>query len=150
MLVNRFVIRRDGVRERRGIPLVQRNALRRLFIRSVERTALRNADVFLAAANPNNQPPPSINKVSFITTPRLNQFAMYVGRNAPLADMLAAQEYFTHWLLFLRSRGYDTGASNPAWRLIGREYEDANGVIFIASAGTQPIFAYGGGQTGEQ
>jgi len=143
MLVNRFVIRRDGVNERRGIPLVLRNALRRLFIHAVERTALREADVFLAAANPNRQPPPPTNKVSFITTPRLNQFAMYIPNGAPIDQVLGANNYLTAWASILESRGYDSMATDPQWRLhtdVGTVGRDAT---IFAWAGTERIFFYG-------
>jgi len=143
MLVNRFVIRRDGVNERRGIPPVLRNALRRLFIRFVEQTALRNAEVFLAAANSNQQPPPPTNRVSFITTPRLNQFAMYIPAGAPVDQVLTANEYIGSWTSILESRGYSSTATDPQWRL--HVVADANGadVVLFAYAGTGRIFFYG-------
>ena len=142
MLVNRFMIRRDGVRERRGIPLVLRNALRRLFIRFAEHTALREAEVFLAAANSNQQPPPPTDRVSFITTPRLNQFAMYVPTDAPLAQALAANQYILDWLSVLESRGYSSTASDPRWRIETVQSTNATGSAFVAWAGTERIFFY--------
>jgi len=143
MLVNRFVIRRDGVRERRGIPLVLRNALRRLFIRFAERTALRDAEPFLAAANSNQQSPLPTDKVSFITTPRLNQFAMYIPTSAPTEQVLAANQYFTNWFSILQSRGYSITASDPRWRIQTQSKADLGGIAFIVWAGTEPIFDYG-------
>jgi hypothetical protein len=143
MLVNRFVIRRDGVRERRGIPLVLRNALRRLFRIFAEQTALRDATVFLAAANANQQPPPPTNKVSFITTPRLNQLAMYIPTGAPSDQSVAANQYFSEWLSLLARRGYSFTASDPRWRIYTESNTDATGVAIIAWAGTERIFAYG-------
>jgi len=140
MLVNRFVIRRDGVRERRGIPLALRNALRRLFIRFVEHTALRNAAVFLAAANSNQGPPPPTDRVSFITTPRFNQFAMYLPSAAPNAQLLAANEYLTNWISILQTRGYSTTATDPLWHIRTLANADANGTALIAWAGTGRIF----------
>jgi len=150
MLVNRFVIRRDGVNERRGIPLVLRNALRRLFIRFVERTPLRNAAVFLAAANANQQPPPPTDRVSFITTPRLNQLAMYVPAGVPVDQALAANEYIGNWLSVLSQRGYSTTATDPRWRINTQSSSGPRGIAFIAWAGTGRIFDYGGGQPGDQ
>ena len=149
MLVNRFVIRRDGVRERRGIPLALRNALRRLFIRFAERTALRDAEPFLAAANANQLPLPPTNKVSFITTPRFNQFAVYVPTNAPAAQALAAQEYFINWLSVLQSRGYSLTATDSRWRIQLVETVDETAVALVAWAGTERIFAYNSGLIAE-
>ena len=142
MLVNRFVIRRDGVNERRGIPLALRNALRRLFIRFVEHTPLREADVFLAAANSNQQPPPPTDRVSFITTPRFNQFAMYLPSAAPNAQLLAANEYITNWISILQTRGYSTMATDSRWRIQSVSVPQQGGVAFIAWAGTERIFDY--------
>ena len=142
MLVNRFVIRRDGVNERRGIPLALRNALRRLFIRFVEHTALRNAAVFLAAANANQQPPPPTDRVSFITTPRLNQFAMYVPTNAPTEQVLAANQYLLSWVSVLQTRGYSTTATDSRWRIQLESVAQLGDVAFIAWAGTERIFDY--------
>jgi hypothetical protein len=149
MLVNRFVIRRDGVRERRGIPLVLRNALRRLFTYFAEHTALRNAGVFLAAANSDQQPPPPNDKVSFITTPRLNQFAVYLPSGAPSAQALAVNQYFINWVSVLQSRGYSLTATDPRWRIQMVESFDETAVAFIAWAGTERIFDYVGGVIGE-
>ena len=146
MLVNRFVIRRDGVRERRGIPLALRNALRRLFTFYVERTSLREADVFLAAANSNQEPPPPTDRVSFITTPRLNQFAAYVPDGAPAAQILAAIQYLLDWLSILQTRGYSLTATDPRWRIQLMESPDDTSVAFIAWAGTEQIFDYRSGQ----
>ena len=146
MLVNRFVIRRDGVNERRGIPLALRNALRRLFTFSVERTSLRNAAVFLAAANSNQEPPPPTDRVSFITTPRLNQFAMYVPTNAPTEQVLDANQYFLNWVSVLQTRGYSTTATDSRWRIQSVSVAQQGGVAFIAWAGTERIFDYRGGQ----
>ena len=146
MLVNRFVIRRDGVRERRGIPLALRNALRRLFIRFVEHTPLREADVFLAAANSNQQPPPPTDRVSFITTPRFNQFAMYLPSAAPNAQLLAANEYLTNWISILQTRGYSTMATDSRWRIQSVSVPQQGGVALIAWAGTGRIFVYVSGQ----
>jgi hypothetical protein len=143
MLVNRFVIRRDGVNERRGIPLVLRNALRRLFTHYVEHTALRDAAAFLAAANANQLPPPPNDKVSFITTPRLNQFATYLPTGAPPAQILAANQYFTDWLSVLQSRGYSLTTTDPQWRIQLVLRTGAGGVTLIAWAGTGRIFDYG-------
>jgi hypothetical protein len=143
MLVNRFVIRRDGVNERRAIPLVLRNALRRHFTHYVERTPLRDAMIFLAAANTNRLPPPPTDKVSFITTPRLNQFAMYVPSNAPAAQALAAQQYFIGWVTILESRGYSFTATDPRWRIQIAHSVDGSGAALIAWAGTERIFYYG-------
>jgi hypothetical protein len=148
MLVNRFVIRRDGVNERRGIPLVLRNMLRRLFAYFAEHTALRDAAVFLAAANANQLPPPPNDKVSFITTPRLNQFAMYVPNGAPAEQALAAQQYLINWFTILQSRGYSLTASDPHWRIQVANVVDGAGAALIAWAGTDPIFSYGMGSTG--
>jgi hypothetical protein len=142
MLVNRFVIRRDGVNERRGIPLVLRNALRRLFTFSVEHTALRNAAVFLAAADA-NQPSPPTDRVSFITTPRLNQFAMYVPTNAPTEQVLAANQYLVNWLSVLQTRGYSPTATDPRWRIMTIATVDENGGAIFAGAGTETIFGIG-------
>ena len=142
MLVNRFVIRRDGVNERRGIPLVLRNALRRLFTFSVEHTALRNAAVFLAAADA-NQPSPPTDRVSFITTPRLNQFAMYVPTNAPTEQVLAANQYLVNWLSVLQTRGYSPTATDPRWRIMTIATVDENGGAFFVWAGTGTIFGIG-------
>ena len=142
MLVNRFVIRRDGVNERRGIPLVLRNALRRLFTFSVEHTALRNAAVFLAAADA-NQPSPPTDRVSFITTPRLNQFAMYVPTNAPTEQVLAANQYLVNWLSVLQTRGYSPTATDPRWRIMTIAIVDENGGAIFAGAGTETIFGIG-------
>jgi hypothetical protein len=150
MLVNRFVIRRDGVRERRGIPLALRNALRRHFIRFVERTDLRNAEVFLAAANANQQPPPPNNRVSFITTPRLNQLAMYVPTNAPAAQVLALNQYIVNWLSVWQQRGYSLTATDPRWRIQTAQNTDENGVASFAWVATERIFYYGNGIIGEQ
>jgi len=149
MLVNRFVIRRDGVRERRGIPLVLRNALRRIFTFSVEHTALRNAAVFLAAANANQQPPPPTDRVSFITTPRLNQFAAYVPTNAPAEQALAVNQYLVNWVSVLQTRGYSLAATDPLWRIQALTNADANGTALIAWAGTGRIFDYRDSQRGE-
>ena len=146
MLVNRFVIRRDGVNERRGIPLALRNALRRLFTFYVERTSLRNAEVFLAAANSNQEPPPPTDRVSFITTPRLNQFAMYVPTNAPTEQVLDANQYFLNWVSVLQTRGYSTTATDSRWRIQSVSVAQQGGVAFIAWAGTERIFDYRGGQ----
>ena len=143
MLVNRFVIRRDGVNERRGIPLALRNALRRLFIRFVEHTALRNAAVFLAAANANQQPPPPTDRVSFITTPRLNQFAMYVPTNAPTEQVLAANQYLLSWVSVIQTRGYSTTATDSRWRIMTIATVDENGSAIFAWAGTGTIFGIG-------
>jgi len=142
MLVNRFVIRRDGVNERRGIPLVLRNALRRLFTFSVEHTALRNAAVFLAAADA-NQPSPPTDRVSFITTPRLNQFAAYVPTNAPTEQVLAANQYLVNWLSVLQTRGYSPTATDPRWRIMTIATVDENGGAIFAGAGTETIFGIG-------
>ena len=142
MLVNRFVIRRDGVNERRGIPLVLRNALRRLFTFSVEHTALRNAAVFIAAANANQQPPPLGDKVSFITTPRLNQFAAYVPNGAPTEQALAVNQYLLNWVSVLQTRGYSTTATDPRWRIMTVAIVDENGSAIFAWAGTERIFYY--------
>jgi hypothetical protein len=142
VLVNRFVIRRDGVNERRGIPPVLRNPLRRLFIHAVERTALREADVFLAAADPNRQPPPPNNKVSFITTPRLNQFAAYVPLNAPPAQIIAANDYIARWISILESRGYSPMANDPRWRIHIEESIEVSYVLVFGWAGTGRIFFY--------
>jgi hypothetical protein len=143
MLVNRFVVRRDGVNERRGIPLVLRNALRRHFTYFVERTPLRDAAVFLAAANTNQLTPLPTDKVSFITTPRLNQFAMYLPTNAPAAQALAAQQYFIDWVMILQSRGYSFTATDPRWRIQIAQSVDGLGAALIAWAGTERIFYYG-------
>jgi hypothetical protein len=145
MLVNRFVIRRNGVSERRGIPLALRNALRRHFTYFVERTALRDADAFLAAANTNQQPPPPTNKVSFITTPRLNQFAVYIPTNAPAEQILAANQYLLNWVSVLQNRGYSTTATDPRWRIQTLSNSGSGGFFFIAWAGTERIFVYSGG-----
>jgi hypothetical protein len=142
MLVNRFVIRRDGASERRGIPFMLRNALRRLFIRFAEQTALRNAEVFLAAVNENRQPPPPTDRVSFITTPRLNQFAAYVPTNAPAEQGLAVSQYFLNWVSVLQTRGYSTTATDPRWRIHTQSTAGANGTAIIAWAGTERIFDY--------
>ena len=142
MLVNRFVIRRDGVNERRGIPLVLRNALRRLFTFSVEHTALRNAAVFLAAADA-NQPSPPTDRVSFITTPRLNQFAVYIPTDAPIAQALAVNEYLLNWVSVLQTRGYSTTATDPRWRIMTVATLDENGSATFAWAGTETIFGIG-------
>ena len=143
MLVNRFVIRRDGVNERRGIPLVLRNALRRLFIRFAEHTALRNAAVFLAAADANQQPPPPTDRVSFITTPRLNQFAAYVPTNAPADEALAVNQYLVNWVSILQTRGYSTTATDPNWRISTLNAIDENvGIAIFAWTGSVSIFAY--------
>jgi len=146
MLVNRFVIRRDGVNERRGIPLALRNALRRLFTFYVEHTPLREADVFLAAANSNQQPPPPTDRVSFITTPRFNQFAMYLPSAAPNAQLLAANEYITNWISILQTRGYSTMATDSRWRIQSVSVPQQGGVALIAWAGTGRIFVYVSGQ----
>ena len=146
MLVNRFVIRRDGVNERRGIPLALRNALRRLFIRFVEHTPLREADVFLAAADSNQQPPPPTDRVSFITTPRLNQFAMYVPTNAPANQVLAVNQDIAQWISVLQTRGYSTMATDSRWRIQAVSVPQQGGVALIAWAGTGRIFDYGSGQ----
>ena len=143
MLVNRFVIRRDGVNERRGIPLALRNALRRLFTFSVEHTALRNAAVFLAAANANRQPPPPTDRVSFITTPRLNQFAAYVPTNAPAEQGLAVNQYLVNWVSVLQTRGYSTTATNPAWRITVGYIGNLNATAVFAWTGTETIFGIG-------
>jgi len=143
MLVNRFVIRRDGVRERRGIPLALRNALRRLFIRFVEHTPLREADVFLAAANSNQQPPPPTDRVSFITTPRLNQFAAYVPNGAPANQALAVNQYIAQWISVLQTRGYSPTATDPRWRIMTIATVDENGSAIFAGAGTETIFGIG-------
>jgi len=143
MLVNRFVIRRDGVNERRGIPLVLRNALRRLFTFSVEHTALRNAAVFLAAANANRQPPPPTDRVSFITTPRLNQFAAYVPTNAPAEQGLAVNQYLVNWVSVLQTRGYSTTATDPRWRIMTIATVNENGGAIFAWTGTETIFGIG-------
>jgi len=143
MLVNRFVIRRDGVRERRGIPLALRNALRRLFIRFVEHTPLREADVFLAAANSNQQPPPPTDRVSFITTPRLNQFAAYVPNGAPANQALAVNQYIAQWISVLQTRGYSPTATDPQWRIMTIATVDENGSAIFAWAGTGTIFGIG-------
>jgi len=140
MLVNRFVIRRDGVNERRGIPLALRNALRRLFIRFAEHTPLRNAEVFLAAANASRQPPPPNDRVSFITTPRFNQFAAYVPTDAPAEQALAVNQYFLNWLSVLQTRGYSTTATDPRWRILTMATADENSEAFVAWAGTERIF----------
>jgi len=142
MLVNRFVIRRDGVNERRGIPLVLRNALRRLFTFSVEHTALRNAAVFLAAADA-NQPSPPTDRVSFITTPRLNQFAANVPTNAPAEQVLAVNQYLVNWLSVLQTRGYSPTATDPRWRIMTIATVDENGGAIFAGAGTETIFGIG-------
>jgi len=142
MLVNRFVIRRDGVNERRGIPLVLRNALRRLFTFSVEHTALRNAAVFLAAADA-NQPSPPTDRVSFITTPRLNQFAAYVPTNAPAEQALAVNQYIAQWISVLQTRGYSTTATDPRWRIMTIATVDENGGAIFAWTGTETIFGIG-------
>jgi hypothetical protein len=147
MLVNRFVIRRDGVPERRGIPLVLRNALRRLFIRFAEHTPLRNAAAFLAAANPNRQPPPPTDRVSFITTPRLTQFAAYIPNGAPANQALAANQYILNWVSTLQHRGYSTTASDPRWRIHFTQITEAGYVATVVWAGTGRIFEYGDGQT---
>jgi len=146
MLVNRFVIRRDGVNERRGIPLALRNALRRLFIRFVEHTALRNAAVFLAAANANQQPPPPTDRVSFITTPRFNQFAAYVPNGAPANQALAVNQYIAQWISILQTRGYSNTAIDPRWRIQLAPRPGAEGVALFAWAGTGRIFEYVSGQ----
>jgi hypothetical protein len=143
MLVNRFVIRRDGVNERRGIPLALRNALRRLFIRFVEHTPLREADVFLAAANSNQQPPPPTDRVSFITTPRLNQFAAYVPNGAPANQALAVNQYIAQWISVLQTRGYSPTATDPRWRIMTIATVDENGGAIFAGAGTETIFGIG-------
>jgi len=145
MLVNRFVIRRDGVSERRAIPLVLRNALRRYFTHFVERTPIRNAAVFLAAANSNQQPPPPTDRVSFITTPRLNQFAVYVPTDAPAEQVLAANEYLLNWLSVLQTRGYSPTATDSRWRIQTQTNSDLGGFAFIAWAGTGRIFNYSRG-----
>ena len=142
MLVNRFVIRRDGVNERRGIPLALRNALRRLFIRFVEHTALRNAAMFLAAADA-NQPSPPTDRVSFITTPRLNQFAAYVPTNAPAEQAFAVNQYLVNWLSVLQTRGYSPTATDPRWRIMTIATVDENGGAIFAGAGTETIFGIG-------
>jgi len=144
MLVNRFVIRRNGVRERRGIPPALRNALRRLFIAAVERSALRDAEAFIAAANPDQQPPPPTNKVSFITTPRLNQFAMYIPAGAPLDQVLSANDYIARWASILESRGYSELATDPQWRLnvVEGTVGQSDAALF-AWAGPGRIFFYG-------
>ena len=142
MLVNRFVIRRDGVNERRGIPLVLRNALRRLFIRFVEHTPLREADVFLAAANSNQQPPPPTDRVSFITTPRFNQFAAYLPTNAPAEQGLAVNQYLVNWVSVLQTRGDSPTATDPRWRIMTIAIVDENGGAIFAWAGTGTIFDY--------
>jgi len=146
MLVNRFVIRRDGVNERRGIPLALRNALRRLFTFSVEHTALREADVFLAAANSNQQPPPPTDRVSFITTPRFNQFAAYLPTNAPAEQGLAVNQYLVNWVSVLQTRGYSTMATDSRWRIQSVSVPQQGGVALIAWAGTGRIFVYVSGQ----
>ena len=146
MLVNRFVIRRDGVNERRGIPLALRNALRRLFTFYVERTPLREADVFLAAANANQQPPPPTDRVSFITTPRFNQFAAYVPTNAPANQALAVNQYIAQWISVLQTRGYSIAATDPRWLIQLAQRPGAEGVAFISWAGTEQIFDYRSGQ----
>jgi len=146
MLVNRFVIRRDGVNERRGIPLALRNALRRLFIRFVEHTPLREADVFLAAADSNQGPPLSTDRVSFITTPRLNQFAAYVPNGAPANQALAVNQYIAQWISVLQTRGYSTTATDSRWLIQIAQRPGAEGVALIAWAGTGRIFDYGSGQ----
>ena len=143
MLVNRFVIRRDGVNERRGIPLVLRNALRRLFIRFVEHTPLREADVFLAAANSNQQPPPPTDRVSFITTPRFNQFAAYLPTNAPAEQGLAVNQYLVNWVSVLQTRGYSTTATDPRWRIMTIATVNENGGAIFAWTGTETIFGIG-------
>ena len=148
MLVNRFVIRRDGVNERRGIPLVLRNALRQLFIRFAEQSALRSAEPFLAAADA-NQPPPPTNRVSFITTPRLNQFAAYVPNGAPDDQALAVNQYLVNWVSVLQTRGYSLAATDPLWRIQALTNADANGTALIAWAGTGRIFDYRDSQRGE-
>ena len=150
MLVNRFVIRRDGVNERRGIPLALRNALRRLFTFYVEHTPLREAHVFLAAADSNQQPPPPTDRVSFITTPRLNQFAMYVPTNAPTEQVLAANQYLLSWVSVIQTRGYSTTATDSRWRIQAVSVAQEGGVAFIAWAGTGRIFDYRDSQRGEQ
>jgi len=142
MLVNRFVIRRDGVNERRGIPLALRNALRRLFIRFVEHTPLREADVFLAAANSNQQPPPPTDRVSFITTPRFNQFAAYVPTNAPANQALAVNQYIAQWISVLQTRGYSITATDPNWRIQTSSEQHLNATAIFARAGTERIFYY--------
>jgi len=149
MLVNRFVIRRDGVNERRGIPLALRNALRRLFTYFAEHTVLRDAGVFLAAANSNQQPPPPNDKVSFITTPRLNQFAVYIPNGAPANQALAASQYILNWISILQTRGYSPTASDPRWRIQLVQNTEATGLAIVAWAGTERIFGYDGGLIGE-
>ena len=149
MLVNRFVIRRDGVNERRGIPLALRNALRRLFTFYVEHTPLREAHVFLAAANSNQEPPPPTDRVSFITTPRFNQFAAYVPTNAPANQALAVNQYIAQWISVLQTRGYSPTATDPLWRIQALTNADANGTALIAWAGTERIFDYRYSQRGE-
>ena len=142
MLVNRFVIRRDGVNERRGIPLALRNALRRLFIRFAEHTALRDAEVFLAAADANQQSPPPTDRVSFITTPRLNQFAAYLPTNAPAEQTLAVSQYFFNWVSVLQTRGYSTTATDPRWRILTASVQLSDATVIFAWAGTERIFYY--------
>jgi len=142
MLVNRFVIRRDGVRERRGIPLALRNALRRLFTFSVEHTALRNAEVFLAAANSNQEPPPPTDRVSFITTPRFNQFAVYIPNGAPDNQALAVNQYIAQWTSVLQTRGYSTTATDSPWDIQLTVSIGDTGVAFVGWAGTERIFGY--------
>jgi hypothetical protein len=142
MLVNRFVIRRDGASERRGIPFMLRNALRRIFTFSVEHTALRNAAVFIAAANANQQPPPPTDRVSFITTPRLNQFAAYVPTNAPAEQALAVNQYFVNWVSVLQTRGYSPTATDPRWRILTAIEPLSNATVVFAWAGTGRIFDY--------
>ena len=142
MLVNRFVIRRDGVRERRGIPLVLRNALRQLFIRFAEQSALRSAEPFLAAADPNQQPPPPTDRVSFITTPRLNQFAAYVPNDAPDNQALAVNQYIANWVSVLQTRGYSPTATDPRWRIMTIPTANEDGTALFAWAGTERIFYY--------
>jgi len=142
MIVNRFVIRRDGVNERRGIPLVLRNALRRLFTFSVEHTALRSAEPFLAAADPNQQPPPPTDRVSFITTPRFNQFAAYFPNGAPAEQALAVNQYLVNWVSVLQTRGYSPTATDPRWRIMTIPTANENGTALFAWAGTERIFYY--------
>jgi len=146
MLVNRFVIRRDGVNERRGIPLALRNALRRLFIRFVEHTPLREADVFLAAANSNQGPLPPTDRVSFITTPRLNQFAAYVPNGAPANQALAVNQYIAQWISVLQTRGYSIAATDSRWLIQLAQRPGGEGVALIAWAGTGRIFEWVSGQ----
>ncbi len=143
MLVNRFVIRRGGERERRGIPLVLRNELRRLFTYFVEHTALRDAAVFLAAANPSGLPTPPNNKVSFITTPRFNQFAMYLPAGAPPAQTLAVSQYLVGWISAFTKRGYSLTATDPNWRIQIETSASELETTIIAWAGTERVFSYG-------